>query len=135
MPPFLAARPWLIPAGILAGALLILVALQQLVGDRAPEDKAVTRDAVVATVRAAPADPFRFGGRNIGTVLEATEPAPGWQDYGWNVTPMEGGGFRAERIYRQSNGAERRYRFRVESDLDEVWPANDRARALMQKGE
>lgn len=130
------ANPWLLPVLLLAAAIALLVALQHLIGPReAPEvGPGIPRAAVIEAVRTTPADPFRYGGRNLGTVLGQVEPSPGWTDSGWTVTPDPAGGYRASRRYLSPGGAERLYAFTVAADLDRVWPANGRARALMHKG-
>ncbi|HKJ70446.1 MAG TPA: hypothetical protein VKA55_01660 [Gammaproteobacteria bacterium] len=128
--------PWILPVLLLGAAIALLIGLQQLIGGReAPEHgPGIPRDAAVEAVRKAPADPFRYGGRTIGTVLNQLEPPPGWTDTGWRVTADADGGYRTARRYVSPDGAERVYAFTVGDDLDSVWPANGRARALMHKG-
>ena len=129
------ARTWLIPFLLLAVAILLLVILQRTVEGPGPAPTTdAPRERVVAAVRATPADPFRYGGRNVGDVLDSVEPQPGWQDRGWTISPDPGGGYRAERRYMKDDGPERVYAFTVSADLDRVWPANGRARALMHRG-
>ncbi|MEF8793319.1 hypothetical protein [Thiohalorhabdus sp.] len=129
---------WLLPLGLLVVAVILLITLQQFVGfsptpQQGPE---IPRGAAIEAVQAAPADPFRFGGRNVGTVLDKVEPQPGWTDTGWSVDPAPGSsGYRAVRRYVGPTGAERVYAFTVADNLDTVWPANGRARALMHKGQ
>jgi hypothetical protein len=129
-------NPWLLPVLLLGVAIVLLIGLQQVVEQpAAPEPGAgIPREAAIAAVRSAPADPFRYGGRNVGTVLDNVEPQPGWTDTGWAVTADPAGGYRTARRYRGPGGAERVYAFTVGADLDSVWPANGRARALMHKG-
>ncbi|MFA9461298.1 hypothetical protein [Thiohalorhabdus methylotrophus] len=127
---------WLIPAAVLGAAVLLLVLLHQLVGGPhlpAPEDS-TPREAAIRAVRTAPADPFRYGGRTVGSVLGQIEPRTGWRDAGWSVRPLAEGGFRVVRTYRREDGAERTYAFTVAADRDRVWPANGRARSLMHRG-
>ena len=130
------SRTWLLPALLLAVAVLLLITLQRVIGPTAPVDHGpgIPREAAIEAVRTAPADPFRYGGRSVGTVLGQVEPQPGWTDQGWTVTPDPEGGFRTTRRYVGPSGAERVYAFTVGEDLDSVWPANGRARALMHKG-
>ena len=129
-------NPWLLPVLLLGVAIVLLIGLQHLVDQPATTEggAGIPRDAAIDAVRSAPADPFRYGGRNVGTVLDNVEPQPGWTDTGWAVTADPAGGYRAARRYRVPGGAERVYAFTVGSDLDSVWPANGRARALMHKG-
>ncbi len=130
-----AVNPWLIPVLLLAVAILLLVALHGLVDGPGPAPTIeAPREEVIGAARAAPADPFRYGGRSVGDVLDSLEPAPGWQDRGWTVTPDPGGGYRAVRRFQKNGGPERVYAFTVSADLDRVWPANGRARALMHRG-
>ena len=129
-------RPWILPVLVLGAAIALLVGLQQLV-ERSPtphEGPGIPREAAIEAVRTAPADPFRYGGRTVGTVLDQVEPQPGWTDTGWAVTADPGGGYHTVRRYLAPGGAERIYAFTVDADLDRVWPANGRARALMHKG-
>lgn len=128
---------WLLPLGLLVVAVILLITLQQLVGfSQAPyEGGGIPRDAAIEAVQSAPADPFRFGGRNVGTVLDKVEPQPGWTDTGWSVSPAPESGYRAVRRYVGPTGAERVYAFTVADNLDRVWPANGRARALMHQGQ
>jgi len=128
---------WLLPLAILIAAVILLVTLQQFIGfSEAPHEGAgIPRDGAIEAVRSAPADPFRYGGRNVGTVLDKVEPQPGWTDTGWSVDPAPGEGYRTVRRYVGPTGAERVYAFNVADNLDRVWPANGRARALMHKGQ
>jgi len=127
---------WLLPVLLLAVAVALLVSLQRVIApsDTVERGPGIPRDAAIDAVRTAPADPFRFGGRTVGTVLEQVEPRPGWTDTGWAVSADPAGGYRAVRRYVGPSGAERVYAFTVGADLDSVWPANGRARALMHKG-
>ena len=127
---------WILPVLLLAAAVALLIGLQGLIGQAPSPDRGagIPRDAAIDAVRSAAADPFRYGGRTVGTVLAEVEPQPGWTDTGWTVTPDAEGGFRTVRRYVGPGGAERVYAFTVDADLDRVWPANGRARALMHKG-
>ena len=127
---------WLLPVLLLAAAIALLIGLQGLIGQAPPphQGSGIPRDAAIDAVRSAPADPFRYGGRTVGTVLAEVEPRPGWTDTGWAVTRDGDDGYRAVRRYTGPGGAERVYAFTVAADLDRVWPANGRARALMHKG-
>jgi len=129
---------WLIPATILVVAVLLLVALHELVGgpDLSLPGGSPPDEAVVEAVRTAPADPFRYGGRTVGDVLNRIEPRTGWADAGWSVRALTGDqdGYRAERSYIRKDGAKRSYDFTVGPDLDRVWPANGLARSLMHQG-
>ena len=125
---------WLIPAALLLLAVAILAGLHHLVGGEQTAVQNPTDEQVVAAVRRASADPFRYGGRTVGAVLAQLEPQTGWTDDGWRVRPHEWGGFRVVRTYRRKQDGERAYAFTVAPDLDRVWPANGHARALMHRG-
>ncbi|HKL76913.1 MAG TPA: hypothetical protein VJ985_00900 [Gammaproteobacteria bacterium] len=125
---------WTIPAVLLGLAILALMGLHRLIGSDPPVVADPPDQQVVAAVQRASADPFRYGGRNIGNVLEQLEPRPGWSDAGWAVTPHPWGGYRVTRTYQRAKGGERSYAFTVAPDLDRVWPANGNARALMHRG-
>jgi hypothetical protein len=125
---------WTIPAVLLIAAVAILAGLHQLIGGRTPVVESPSDEQVIAAVRRASADPFRYGGRTVGRVLEQLEPQTGWTDAGWRVRPHDWGGFHVVRTYRRKKGGERTYAFTVAPDLDRVWPANGSARALMHRG-
>jgi hypothetical protein len=128
---------WWIPAAVLAAAVGLLVGLNALVEREAPAPwgPEAPESAVIGAVERAPADPFRYSGRPLGTVLSRFGPArTGWEDAGWAVEPRPGGGFRVSRRFTGPGGTERHYRFTVSADLQEVRPANGHARALMLIG-
>lgn len=125
---------WAIPAALLVAAVVLLMALHRLIGGPSPAVEDPADEQVVAAVRSASADPFRYSGRTVGQVLDQMEPRTGWTDAGWEVIHHEWGGFHATRTYRRAEGGERVYAFTVAPDLDQVWPANGHARALMHRG-
>lgn len=127
---------WLIPAALLVAAILLLMLLQHLVGgpDLPDPGGPEPEEAALEAVRSAPADPFRYGGRTVGEVLRQVEPRTGWTDSGWSVRAGAEGRYRVERVYNRAEGGERVYAFTVAADLDQVWPANGHARALMHRG-
>ena len=125
---------WWIPAAVLVAAIALLVGLRAVMpGDSPlPWGPDAPESAVINAVAEAPADPFRYGGRPLGTVLPQFGPGgPDWRDGGWEVAPRTQGGFRVTRRFVAPGGAERVFRFTVSADLEEVRPANGPARALM----
>lgn len=130
-------RHWWIPAAVLVVALAALVGLRAVLQaeDPLPWGPDAPESAVTDAVAAAPADPFRYGGRPLGTVLAQFGPGgPDWRDAGWQVKPRSGGGYRVARRFVAPGGAERVFRFSVSADLTDVRPANAPARALMLIG-
>jgi len=120
-----------IPILTLAGAILLLTALDQRLPAPDGLGPEAGRRPVIEAVRTAPADPFRYGGRTVGEILDRTEPAPGWTDLGWVVEAGPDATYRATLRFGGPNGAERAYRFTVDREKDTVHPANKRAGELM----
>ncbi len=64
-----------IPALTLAGASVLLAALNQRLPAPDSLGPEAGRRPVMEAVRTAPADPFRYGGRTMGAILDRFEPA------------------------------------------------------------
>ena len=93
---------WWIPAAVLVTAIALLVGLRAVMpGDSPlPWGPDAPESAVINAVAETPADPFRYGGRPLGTVLPQFGPGgPDWQDSGWEVAPRTQGGFRVTRRF------------------------------------
>lgn len=123
----------MIPILTLVGAIVLLTALDQHLPVLPSLGSEADRRQVIEAVRTAPADPFRYGGRTVGAILDRTEPPPGWTELGWVVEAGPDSTFRATLRFRGPNGAERVYRFTVDRKRDAVLPANKRAGELMNR--